>query len=213
MGLGGGEVVVHYDTAIGLYEAGGQNILAGTALVGRQAEGHTEQLLQLIAHTEEGLGACIGVIGPQHGGLLEIGHGVDTGIREHIQENISVVELEGVEPRSLHLLQPLGRGKQMKLLHDLHLVHLHRDGFMFVKSNSRHGKLLLHIVQILPLNDTGNKKRPPCPKGHRGRENPWYHLSLPPQRPHGALSCPQRCIGRTRRCLPPQRASERCSGR
>lgn len=86
------------------------------------------------------------------------------GIRGHIQENISVVELEGVEPRPLHLLQPLGRGKQMKLLHDLHLVHLHRDGFMFVKSNSRHGKLLLHIVQILPLNDTGNKKRPPCPK-------------------------------------------------
>ena len=106
--------------------------------MGRQAEGYAEQLLQLIAHTEKGLRAGVGIIGPEHGGLLEIGHGVDPGIREHIQKDIPVMKLEGIEARLLHLLQALGRGQQLQLLDDLYLVHFHGDGFVFAKCNCRH---------------------------------------------------------------------------
>lgn len=64
--------------------------------------------------------------------MLEIGHGVDPGIREHIQKDIPVMKLEGIEARLLHLLQALGRGQQLQLLDDLYLVHFHGDGFVFV---------------------------------------------------------------------------------
>ena len=55
----------------------------------------------------------------------------------------SNVQLEGVEPGLLHLLQPLLRGQQVQLLDDLHLVHLHGDGFVLVKCNGGHNALLL----------------------------------------------------------------------
>ena len=113
VGLGGGEMVVHDNAVAGLDEAGGQDVLAGAALVGGQAVVDTEQLRQLLLHAEEGLAARIGVVRPQHGGLHVVAHGVDAGVRQHIQENIPVVELEGIEAGLPHLLQPLGRGQQL----------------------------------------------------------------------------------------------------
>ena len=111
--------------------------------MGGQAVLDAEQLLQLGTHLEKGLRSGIGVVRHQHGGLLPVGHGVDAGIRQHVQENIPVVQLEGVEPRLPHLVQPLLRGQQVQLLDDLYLVHLHGDGFMFVKCNGGHNALLL----------------------------------------------------------------------
>ena len=75
--------------------------------------------------------------------MLEIGHGVDPGIREHIQKDIPVMKLEGIEARLLHLLQALGRGQQLQLLDDLYLVHFHGDRFVLVKCNSGHDEPLL----------------------------------------------------------------------
>ena len=145
MRLGGGEVVVHDDTAAGLDKAGGENVLAGPALVGGQAVLNAEQLLELGLHAEEGLAAGVGIIGLQHGRLLAVGHGVDARISEHIQENVAVMQLEGIEPGLLHFFKTLGSGQQVQLLDDLDLVHLHGDGFVFVKSNGGHSALLLEI--------------------------------------------------------------------
>ena len=149
VGLGGGEVVVHDDAVAGLDEPGGQDILAGAALVGGQAVLDAEQLLQLGLHLVEGLRSGVGVVGHQHGGLLPVGHGVDAGVRQHIQKDILVVKLEGVEPGGLHPLQPLLRGQQLKLLDDLYLVHLPGDGFVLVKCNGGHNALLLEIQNYL----------------------------------------------------------------
>ena len=42
-------------------------------------------------------------------------------------------------------------------------------------------------------------------KDTEDESNPWYHLSLPLARPHRALICPLRVIGRTRlRLLAPR---------
>ena len=148
MRLGGGEVVVHYDTVAGLDKAGGENVLAGTPLMGGQAVLDAEQLLELGLHTEEGLAAGIGVVSLQHGRLLAVGHGVDAGIGKHVQKNVAVVQLEGIEPGLLHFFQALGGGQQVQLLDDLDLVHLHGDGFVLVKSNGRHSVPLLVIHNI-----------------------------------------------------------------
>ena len=141
--LGSGEVVVHDDAIAGLDKPGGQNVLAGPALMGGQAVLNAEQLLQFRLHLVKGLRPCVGVVRCQHGGLLPVGHGVHAGVRQHVQKDILIVQLEGVEPGLLHLLQPLLRGQQVQLLDDLHLVHLHGDGFVLVKCNGGHNALLL----------------------------------------------------------------------
>lgn len=106
--------------------------------MGGQAVLDAEQLLQLGLHPEEGLTARIGVVCPQHGGLHIVAHGVDTGVRQHVHENIPVVELEGVETGGLDLLQTLIRRQKLQLLNDLDLVHLHGNGFVFVERNLCH---------------------------------------------------------------------------
>ena len=111
--------------------------------MGGQAVLNAEQLLQFRLHLVKGLRPCVGVVRCQHGGLLPVGHGVHAGVRQHVQKDILIVQLEGVEPGLLHLLQPLLRGQQVQLLDDLHLVHLHGDGFVLVKCNGGHNALLL----------------------------------------------------------------------
>ena len=143
MGLGGGEVVVHDDAAAGLDKAGGQDVFTGAALVGGQAVLDAEQLRQLGLHAVEGLRAGVGIVGLEHGGLLAVGHGVDAGIRQHIQKDVAIVELKGVEACGLDLLQTLGGGQQVQLLDDLDLVHFHGDRFVLVKCNSGHDEPLL----------------------------------------------------------------------
>ena len=171
VGLGGGEVVVHDNAVAGLDEPGGQNVLAGAALMGGQAVLDAEQFLQLGLHLVEGLRSGVGVVGHQHGGLLPVGHGVDAGIRQHIQKDILVVQLEGVESGVLHLLQPLFRGQQVQLLDDLHLVHLHGDGFVLVKRNGGHSALLLEIQNQLC-----------CAIAVAARRVPMCLLMIPPPR-------------------------------
>ncbi len=139
MGLGGGEVVVHDDAVAGLDKAGGQDVLAGPALVGGEAVGDAEQLLELFLHAEIALAAGVGVVGPEHGGFHVVAHGVDAGVRQHIQENIAVMQLEGVEAGVPDLLQPLLSGQQVQLLDNAHLVHFQGDGVALVKCNLGHG--------------------------------------------------------------------------
>ncbi len=97
-----------------------------------------EQLLQLFLHAEIALAAGVGVIRPEHGGFHVIAHGVDAGVGEHIQEDVAVVELEGVVAGVLHFLQPLGGGQQVQFLYDTNLVHFQGDGVVFVKCDLCH---------------------------------------------------------------------------
>lgn len=139
VGLGGGEVVVHDDAVARLDEAGGQDVLAGAALVRREAVGRPENLLQLVAHDEEGLAPGVGVVRVHRGGHLHVAHGVDAGVGEHIHEDVRVVELEGVEAGGAHLRQTLPGGQEVELLHHLDLVHLHGDRLVLVEFDFGHG--------------------------------------------------------------------------
>ena len=142
MRLGGGEVVVHDHAAAGLNKVLGNDMLAGSALVGGQEELHAEQLRQLLVHSVEGLAAGVGIVGAEHGGLHIVAHGIHTGIGEHIHKNIAVVKQKCIEARLLQLGQALTGRQQRKLLHDLHLVHLHRHRGSVVKFDLRHGIFL-----------------------------------------------------------------------
>ena len=60
--LGSGEVVVHDNAIAGLDKPGGQNVLAGPALMGGQAVLNAEQLLQFRLHLVKGLRPSVGVV-------------------------------------------------------------------------------------------------------------------------------------------------------
>ena len=74
-------MVVHDNAAAGLHEPGSQDILAGPALVGGEAVLDAEELLELLLHAEIAFAAGVGVVGPEHGGLHIVAHGVDAGVR------------------------------------------------------------------------------------------------------------------------------------
>ena len=138
VGLSGGKVVIHDDAVAGFDEAGSQDVLAGPALVGGEAVGDAKELVELLFHTEIALAAGIGVVGAEHGRFHIVAHGVDAGVSKHIQEDVAVVKLEGIETGLPDLFQPLPGGEQVQFLNNPHLVHLQRDGVVFIKCNLSH---------------------------------------------------------------------------
>ena len=116
-----------------------QTLYMGPALVGGEEVLHAEELRELGVHAEEGLAPGVGVVGAEHGRLHLVAHGVDAGVGEHVQEDVGIVELEGVEPGGADALQALADGEERELLDDLDLVHLQGDGVMLVKLDLRHG--------------------------------------------------------------------------
>ena len=65
---------------------------------------NAEDFFQFVSHAIEGFTSRVSVVSAQHRGLHIVTHRIYTGIRQHIHENIAVMQLEGVEARFLHLL-------------------------------------------------------------------------------------------------------------
>ena len=121
--LGRGEVEVHQRHHAGLHERLGEDVLAGSSLVGGQHVLRAEHLLHSRLHAVEGLGAGIGIVGLHHRPELQIGHGVHTRVGEHVHVNILVLQEEGVVACLLYLLQTVLNGQKRELLYHSHLVH------------------------------------------------------------------------------------------
>ena len=139
MGLGGGEVVVHDDAGTALYQVLGNDVLAGTALMGGQKVGNAENLFQLVAHAVKSFAAGISIVGAEHGGLHVIAHGVYARVGEHVHKNIAVVKAKGVEARFVHGGKAQFGRQQIQLLHDLHLVHFNGYRLAGIKLDLGHG--------------------------------------------------------------------------
>ena len=61
-----GEVVVHDNTAVGLYKVLCDDVLTSASLMGREKVLYTEYLLELVSHTVEGLAACVRIVCAKH---------------------------------------------------------------------------------------------------------------------------------------------------
>ncbi len=123
MSLGGGEVEVHQCHHTGLHESLSEDVLAGTSLVGWQHVLCTEHLFHRSLHTIEGLGACIGIVSLHHGTKLQVAHGVDTRVGQHIHIDVLVLEQEGVVACLLNLLESVLHWQKRELLYHSYLVH------------------------------------------------------------------------------------------
>src|SRR5699024_1148913 len=93
------EVEVHRHDVAGFHEGHGQDVLAGAALVRGEEKLRAEYLVYLVLQPREGRAARVTVVTYEHGGSLAVAHRVDAGIRQHVKENILVLEQEGVVAR------------------------------------------------------------------------------------------------------------------
>ena len=98
MRLGRGEVEVHRHHVAGLHKGDGQDVLAGAALVGGEEEVGAKELVHLRLEPVEAGAAGVAVVAYQHGGGLAVAHAVYAGIGEHVEEDVLVLEQEGVVP-------------------------------------------------------------------------------------------------------------------
>lgn len=99
------EMHVHRHDATGAHEHLRQEMLTGPALMCRQGELEPDQLVHLLLQPDEGFTAGIAVIGDEHGRLLTIAHGIDTAIRQHVQEDIPILQQKSVVPGGPNCLQ------------------------------------------------------------------------------------------------------------
>ena len=139
MGLGGGEVEVHGHHVAGLDVGGGEDVLGGAALVRRQEVVHVEELAHLGGQAVVGLGAGVGVVGAEHGGLLEVAHRVDARVGQHVHEDVFVLQQEGVVAGLVHQAAALLHRGKAKLLDDADLVHLEGQLLAAVELDVGHG--------------------------------------------------------------------------
>src|SRR5699024_5909574 len=103
------------------------DVLAGAALVRGEEELCAEYLVYLVLQPREGRAARVTVVTYEHGGSLAVAHRVDAGIRQHVKENILVLEQEGVVARLCYGLGAAFNGMEVQLLHHAHLVQLEGD--------------------------------------------------------------------------------------
>ena len=101
VGLGGGEVKVHRHHAVLAHEDLADDVLGGTALMHRQEVLGPEDLDDRLVESGVGSGAGVGVIGDRHRGDLLIAHGVRAAVREHVEEDVAVLQQERVEAGAL----------------------------------------------------------------------------------------------------------------
>ena len=115
-------MVVHGHHVPGLHEGAGDDVFTGAALVGGKQVFLAEDVLHGLLQTVKALGTGIGVIRPEHGGNLVVAHGVDAGIRQHVQINVIRAQLEGVEPGFLRGFQAAFHGNEVQFLHHADFV-------------------------------------------------------------------------------------------
>ena len=113
--------------------------------MGRQHVLCAEDLLDGGLDAVESFGAGVGIVGNAHGGHLLVTHSVHTGIGDHVQVNISVLEQESVVSGFLDFLQTFFDGEEGELLDHADLVHL--QGNLILRLVKFYG----HIIQCYVL--------------------------------------------------------------
>ena len=144
--LGRGEVEVHRHHVAGLHEGDGEDVLAGAALVGGEEEVRAEELVHLGLQPVEGRAAGVAVVADEHRGGLAVAHAVDAGVGQHVEEDVLVLEQEGVVARLGDGLGAALHGLEVQLLHHAHLVQLEGDVHTGEEFDVRHCFRLLSDI-------------------------------------------------------------------
>ena len=133
VGVRGGEMVVHGNHVPGLHEGAGDDVFTSAALVGGKQVFLAEDVPYGLLQAVKALGTGIGVVRTEHGGDLVVAHGVDAGIRQHVQVNVVRAKLERVEPGFLRGFQTAFHGDKMQLLHHADFMQFQGNLFPIVK--------------------------------------------------------------------------------
>ena len=123
------EVEVHRNDVAGLNKCRGENVFRRASLVDGQEVIHAENFGNLRRHAVVGFGAGVGVVGTEHRGLLQVAHGVDAGVGEHVHEDIAILQKEGVVAGFVHACDAFLHGREVQFLNDADFVHFERNFF------------------------------------------------------------------------------------
>ena len=149
--LGRCEVEVHRHHVAGLHKGHGDDVLAGAALVRREQELRAEYLVHLVLQPREGRAAGVAVVADEHRGGLAVAHRVHAGVGEHVEEDVLVLEQEGVVPRLGDGRGAALDGLEIELLHHAHLVQLEGDVHSGEEFDVGHFFALLFFYCARPL--------------------------------------------------------------
>ena len=110
------EVIVHRHHISRLQERPHDHILCGTALMRRHHITLAQHVKYCLLQPFEGLAAGVGIVGPHHGGQLQVAHGVGSAVGQHVQIDIGRIHAVGIESALLQGLVSLIYGKEPHLL-------------------------------------------------------------------------------------------------
>ena len=127
MGLGGGEMIIHRDDVARLDEDLAQQVFGRPPLMDRHAEFEPEHVLDGLDELVVAFSAGIRVVGDHHRRQLVVAHRVGAAVGEHVDEDVTSAEQEGVVAAGLNGLESLSRGRKLGLLDYPDLVHLDGD--------------------------------------------------------------------------------------
>ena len=144
-------VVVKWHHVAGLDEGHGDDVLAGAALVRREQELRAEYLVHLVLQPRERGAAGVAVVADEHRGGLAVAHRVHAGVGEHVEEDVLVLEQEGVVPRLGDGRGAALDGLEIELLHHAHLVQLEGDVHSGEEFDVGHFFALLFFYCARPL--------------------------------------------------------------
>ena len=114
----------------------------------REQELRAEYLMHLVLEPRERRAAGVAVVADEHGGRLAVAHRVDAGICEHVEEDVLILQQEGVVARLGDGRGAALDGLQVQLLHHAHLVQLEGDVHAGVEFDVGH--FLLSLSHIAP---------------------------------------------------------------
>ena len=126
-------MVVHRNHVSGFHKGAGNNVFTGSALVGGKQVFLAEDIPYGLLQAVKALGTGIGVVRTEHGGDLVVAHGVDAGIRQHVQIDVVRAELKGIKPGFPCGFQAAFHGNKMQLLHHADFVQFQGNLFPIVK--------------------------------------------------------------------------------
>ena len=105
-----------------------------------------EYLLELVGKAGECGTSGVAVVRDHHSRELPVAHGIDSAVREHVKEDVLVLEKEGVVPGFPYRFRsPLDRN-QVQLLDYPDLMQLKRNAFPHVELYFWHNCPLLHSL-------------------------------------------------------------------
>ena len=132
------EVIVHRHHVSRLQERPHDHILCGTALMRRHHITLAQHVKYCLLQPFEGLAAGVGIVGPHHGGQLQVAHGVGSAVGQHVQVDIGRIHAVSIESALLQGLKSFIYRQEPHLLHYTRTVELQGDIYASVELYFRH---------------------------------------------------------------------------